>query len=279
MFQKRVHHFINDVILSPAHPIGEVIDYFYRVEFQQRRWPHIHCLFWIKNAPLLDETQEDHSSVEDFIDRYILCDLDSNASNIASQVQLHSKKHSKSCKKGNQKYCFNFPRPPSFRTFICKPPKDTPENIAQLKEQPMAHLTALWQILNSHAELPSDITTQRVFKKAGITQEILEKSLCLLTKKTTVILKRSPQACWINQFNSALLQTWNVNMDMQYVIDDYSCIKYNLSYISKKESEEGDLLRCAQQEAREGNTDALTELRQLGRTYLTHREISVMEVV
>ena len=68
-------------------------------------------------------------------------------------------------------------------------------------------------------------------------------------------------------------------MDIQYVIDAYSCIKFILSYISKKESEEGNILKCAQQEAREGKSDALSELRQLGRTYLTHREISVMEAV
>ena len=47
MFQRRVHAFINKVILSKSNPIGHVIDYFYRVEFQSRGWPHIHCLFWI----------------------------------------------------------------------------------------------------------------------------------------------------------------------------------------------------------------------------------------
>lgn len=47
MFEKRVEALMRDLILSPAQPIGEVVDYFYRVEFQARGSAHIHCLFWI----------------------------------------------------------------------------------------------------------------------------------------------------------------------------------------------------------------------------------------
>ena len=46
-----VQLFFHDIITSSSHPIGEVVDFFYRVEFQQRGSPHIHGLFWIKNAP------------------------------------------------------------------------------------------------------------------------------------------------------------------------------------------------------------------------------------
>lgn len=42
--------FIRDVSKSSVAPMGKVADYFYRVEFQQRRSPHIHGLFWIKDA-------------------------------------------------------------------------------------------------------------------------------------------------------------------------------------------------------------------------------------
>ena len=31
--------------------IGEIADYFNRVEFQKRRSLHIHGLFWVKEAP------------------------------------------------------------------------------------------------------------------------------------------------------------------------------------------------------------------------------------
>ena len=50
-FEHMVQLFIRDVLKSSIMPIGEITDYFYRVEFQQRGSPHIHGLFWIKNAP------------------------------------------------------------------------------------------------------------------------------------------------------------------------------------------------------------------------------------
>ena len=50
-FEHMVQLFIHDFIKSSCQPIGEVNDFFYRVEFQQRGSPHIHGLFWIKNAP------------------------------------------------------------------------------------------------------------------------------------------------------------------------------------------------------------------------------------
>ncbi|KAJ8050356.1 hypothetical protein HOLleu_03530 [Holothuria leucospilota] len=69
------------------------------------------------------------------------------------------------------------------------------------------------------------------------------------------------------------MQTWIFNLDA------YSCIMYILSYISKAEREMGDLLKTAQQEARERNLNAMDELRKLGSHYLLHREVSVMESV
>ena len=43
-----VQLFIRDVLKSDLLPIGEIADYFYRVEFQQRGSPHIHGLFGLK---------------------------------------------------------------------------------------------------------------------------------------------------------------------------------------------------------------------------------------
>jgi hypothetical protein len=50
-FDHMVQLFIRAELKSSGAPIGEIPDYFYRVEFQQRGSPHIHGLFWIKDAP------------------------------------------------------------------------------------------------------------------------------------------------------------------------------------------------------------------------------------
>ncbi len=86
--------------MSPSHPIGKTVDYFYRVEFQQRGSPHVHCLFWIENAPRIDLNTDEE--VVRFIDEYVTCELpseDEKLLDIVTSVQQHSKHHSKTCKK------------------------------------------------------------------------------------------------------------------------------------------------------------------------------------
>ncbi|TKS65165.1 ATP-dependent DNA helicase PIF1 [Collichthys lucidus] len=116
MFDFRWHCFLREVLMSPANPIGKIKDYFYRVEFQQRGSPHVHCLFWIENAPIIDKNTD--AEVIQFIDRYVTCELPSNDEELldtVTSVQQHSKRHAKTCKKGKTVCRFNFPRPPSAR--------------------------------------------------------------------------------------------------------------------------------------------------------------------
>lgn len=111
MFEHRFHIFLHEVILSPAEPIGKIQDYFFRVEFQQRGSPHVHCLFWVHNAPNL--SQHGKQAVCEFIDRYVSCSIpkaddDLKLNNSVLQVQQHSKNHSKSCRKGGKECRFSF---------------------------------------------------------------------------------------------------------------------------------------------------------------------------
>ena len=283
MFDKRVHHLLRELILGDCRVLGEVTDHFYRIEFQQRGWPHVHALFWIKDAPQLlqGDTQHD-KQVCDFIDDHISCKIPDEEQQQSlhekvSSVQSHSKNHTKSCKKGKKICRFNFPRPSSTKTFICRPlspPEDVDEKIWIKKHKD--NLDKFWEVLNA-AE--AGATADDILLKSGLTQGEFEEALCSQAKKISVILKRQPDECWVNQYNPHLLEAWNANIDVQYVVDAYSCIAYILSYISKKESEEGELLKAAQKEAREGNVSALSELRKIGKVYLTHREVSSMEAI
>lgn len=115
MFDHRFQTFVTEIIIK-RNSIGKVKDRFHRIEFQQRGSPHAHCLFWIEDAPLLDE--DDGQTVCDFVDRFVSCQLpddtiDPELHEIVTSVQQHSKNNSKSCKKNGTTYRFNFPRPPS----------------------------------------------------------------------------------------------------------------------------------------------------------------------
>ena len=279
IFDHRVKLFLSKVIRSPANPIGEVIDWFYRVEWQARGSPHIHCLFWIKDAPILGKDSD--QTVCDFIDQFISCQIPPQNVDLHRKVstfQKHSKNHTKSCKKGNRPCRFNYPRPVAKRTFISRPVSNTDEHAPTENEVKLAktQLSAVWDILNRNLEDES-ISTDDLLQQAGMTWETYKHLYNVATNKLSVNMQRDPKDCWTNNYSPPLLDIWNANMDIQYITDPYSCIMYILSYISKAEHELSDILRHAQEELKEGNHDLKTEMRKLGNVYLDYREISCQE--
>ena len=54
-------------------PLGEIVDYAIRIEFQARGSPHAHCVIWVRDAPKFEV--DDDTKVCDFIDQYISCEI------------------------------------------------------------------------------------------------------------------------------------------------------------------------------------------------------------
>ena len=50
-FQYRLNEFFQNFLKSPAEPLGEIVGYAIRIEFQARGPPHDHTVLWIKDAP------------------------------------------------------------------------------------------------------------------------------------------------------------------------------------------------------------------------------------
>ncbi|XP_062597979.1 uncharacterized protein LOC134259411 [Saccostrea cucullata] len=282
MFEHRFHVFQNNVIMSPAKPIGNIVDYFVRVEFQQRGSPHMHCLYWVENAPKLDEDSEE--TVCDFIDRHVTCalppeDTDQELRQIVLDVQQHSKGHSKSCRKKGTECRFNFPRPPTESTFISRQLEQNMDDSSNALGSAQAKeiLLKVWNEVMDDANACK--TTEEIFNNINLSQDLYERAHKVLTSKTTTILKRNPTEMWTNQYNPCLLKSWDANMDIQYVLDPFSCIVYIISYISKSEREMGMLLKQTQIEAAEGNLSAHDTIKRVGSAYLNHREVSAQEAV
>ncbi|CAG2195295.1 unnamed protein product [Mytilus edulis] len=175
MFDHRFHTFLKEIIIKRK-IIGNVKDHFHRIEFQQRGSPHAHCLFWIEDAPVVD--QDDDQTVCDFVDKYVSCQLpdktvDPELHSIVSSVQQHSKNHSKFLPQKGTTCRFNFPRPPSEKTFISRRKSLADPSIKkspqQMKDFAQSVLQKLWTVLqDEHLE---NITTQNLFEAAGITQK------------------------------------------------------------------------------------------------------------
>ena len=62
---------MNHILNGPSKPIGQIKDYFWRVEFQQRGSPHIHSLWWVEDAP----TVEGRRKAPGFNDKYVSCQV------------------------------------------------------------------------------------------------------------------------------------------------------------------------------------------------------------
>ena len=68
-------------------------------------------------------------------------------------------------------------------------------------------------------------------------------------------------------------------MDIQYVLDPYSCAIYILSYITKGQRGMSRLLEKASEEAKAGNKDITNRVRHIGNKFLNAVEISAQEAV
>nr|XP_057920504.1 uncharacterized protein LOC131117065 [Doryrhamphus excisus] len=303
MFDFRWHVFLREVIMSSSQPIGKVVDYFYRVEFQQRGSPHVHCLFWVENAPRIEVNSDEE--VTKFIDRYVTCELqpqDEGLTETVSSVQQHSKRHSKTCKKKNTVCRFGFPKPVSGRTFIshqfdgqgqktctcqvsqstgvktCTCPKASQNAVNMKAEEASEIIKSIKTALADENHAYQSV--EHLFHSLGITQNTFEAAHRRLGRRTEVIMKRQINEVWINPYSKPLLKCWNANMDIQYVVDAYACVVYIISYISKAEREIGLLLSNAQKEAsKQANVSAKEALKSLGSVYLHNRDVCAQEAV
>lgn len=52
-FQYRVETFFTEILLSNANPIGKIVYYALRIEFQMRGSPQLHAFIWTSDCPKL----------------------------------------------------------------------------------------------------------------------------------------------------------------------------------------------------------------------------------
>ena len=201
-FQKKWHSIFNDLINNKENGIfGTVDDFFWRIEYQARGAPHVHCVLWIKDAPILGQNTPEE--VQNFINKVCTCAKpDASKSPTLSQLVSHFQMHKCNtyCQKSykrNGKFCkkcrFGFPRPPKTETEI----HDFIDCLAVAKnKQP---------------------------------------------RKRLYQLRRSTDEAQINDYNPALLLANQGNVDIQYIGHLGSRLPYYItSYITKYERSEVD---------------------------------------
>lgn len=258
-FDNRVQIFINTVLKSHHNPLGVVTDVFRRVEFQNRGSPHIHMLVWTSDAPKYKENSDE--AIEAYVDQYVTCSLQENDALLKHLVELQVHKHSKTCKKGGKTVCrFGFPLPPLPKTMLLEP-LDVDVDTYRKK------YSVLQEKLNEYKDgcnLDYDSFLENVIK---MSQEDYIKCIRASLKSPKIFLKRSPSEMRVNYYNQSLLQAWNANLDIQFVLDPYACATYIVAYISKSQRGISAMLDKASQEA----------TRHIGNKFLNFVEVSAQE--
>ncbi|XP_077967731.1 uncharacterized protein LOC144421967 [Styela clava] len=276
LFQNRFQSFLRNIILSSCKPLGEVVDYFFRVEFQQRGSPHIHCLLWVKDSPKYGVNS--NAEVEAYIDRHVTCQIpqeheDKELFDIVNSVQQHSKSHTKSCRKKGTVCRYGFPRPPSSRTFIPQCDQGIAADDSAIAKAKDILKKIMSHIFNENWQCAEDANLAKLLEELNITQDGIEMSCRMITKKVSVILQRECSSIWTNPYNPTLLRAWNANLDVQFVTDAYACVVYILSYISKGEREMSFLMEgCVNECLNQGHHSARDVMKKIGMLYLRNRE-------
>ena len=268
-FQYQLDTFFQAFLKSKAHPIGELIDYAIRIEFQARGSPHAHTILWIKDAPKMG-IQEDEEICQ-FIDRYVYCSIPNDElAEMVTKVQKH--RHSATCRR-HGKCRFHYPRPPSPFTLIARE-AHSHHFTAQELEKLQIELCTVRKILDDK-DTPENITLEELLEKAQVSQDAYVECLKLCSRGNSVVMKRSPSECWINTYNPDVIQAWKGNMDIQYILDPYACVMYIASYMLKSEGEMSELLKQVCKECR--GEDIRVQLRRIQSVFLNHRELSAQE--
>ena len=268
-FHYRLETFFKHVLMSNANPLGQIVDYVIRIEFQARGSPHAHTLLWVKNAPQIDIETDDE--VCEFVQKYISCSIpdDEDERELVCKLQRHS--HSSYCrKKGSCR--FRYPKPPSDKVIIAKEP-DT-EGSMELKAHARNIMSKVYNAITEQ-ESVGPMSTEELLQLIHVSSEEYYKALSVTMRGRKVILARKPCEANINPYNRTCILAWRANMDIQFVEDPHACIMYIAAYISKDEKGMGELLKQVSKECQDLEIKA--KLRKLGAVFLNNREVSAQE--
>ena len=281
-FDKRIRELFH-VLQHPKGPFNDhpITDTYVRVEFQHRGSPHVHCLLWLNNAPIYEK--DDSNSINNclkFINKYIT----TNSDNIdETLIQLQTHRHSKSCLKfkGDKVICrFDFPQLPMPSNVILEPVdsvnNEIYDEIYNCIKQSLCEIEKSSKYGTIKLE---DITFEMFLNQINLTLDEYTFAIRTQLKNPKVFLKRDLKDIRVNGYNVEILKLHRANIDIQFILDPYSCVQYILNYLNKPDRGMSKLLREAAEEVKAGNLSIQHRLRIIGDRYLKATEISAQEAV
>ena len=313
VFDKRLQNFISQIIMAKNSPMKTQF-WQYRIEFQARGAGHAHGVLWLdlkkldSDFPGIESIYDsiktnDHFSssqlsvLQKFIDTFISCSLDDeNVKDIVKEVQIHH--HSKTCRKYGSHCRFGFPRYPSEETIVAQPLNEldfpskeelecykfTLEQALKKVDEVLQNMDQLFakdKIFANH--LLEKITLDDILMQAGIEKELKSAKrlyyealkMSSKGKAKTIILRRTVQEMWVNNYNPEWILAWNGNMDIQLCLDMFAICTYITDYYTKDES--GTLHQLVKAAKECHGKSQKEKMRALSHVFLTHRHVGESE--
>ncbi len=275
MFKYRLDNIFTEFLESTANPIGQVTDKMKKIEFQGRGSPHNHSLIWIDGAPqFIEGDEENNKKVCEFIDKFICAQIpegDDERSRklreLVLRLQIH--KHSAYCRRDGR--CrFGIPAAPSPVTLISGKPA---ENTSKKVKEATALLQEVMKVVICFPDEPLEFA----LTMAKVDYDEYLDALAVSCNAHKIVLRREPKDCYVNPYNPDILLNWEANMDIQYVLDAYSCVMYLVSYVLKDERALSDLLRRASRESQ--NEGIRKQMDIIGSKFLSTREMPIQKAI
>ncbi len=275
MFKYRLDNLFTHFLESSANPLGQMSDKIKKIEFQGRGTPHNHSLLWIEGAPqFIPGDEENNKKVCEFIDRYICAripegddDRSKKLRELVLRLQIH--KHSAYCRR-NGKCRFGIPAAPSPITLISGKPD---EDITKKVKEATSVLQEVMKVVICFPDMPLELA----LNMAKVSYDDYLDALAVSCNAHRVVLKREPKDCFVNPYNPDILLNWEANIDVQYVLDAYSCIMYLVSYVLKDEKSLSDMLRRVSKENK--NETIRKQMNVIGSKFLGTREMPIQKAI
>ena len=122
---------------------------------------------------------------------------------------------------------------------------------------------------------PKDINS--ILLEIGCTTEEYYDALKISTDNDFQIhFKRKPNSCFVNNYFTEGLMSWEANVDIQPVINHYKAVAYMCVYFPKSEEE---AMKQVVKETVKENINVFQKMKAFSKAYTTKRECSVQEAV
>ena len=120
------------------------------------------------------------------------------------------------------------------------------------------------------AQLPmcASMTLENILKDLNMDIETYTNALCISQKSQNIILKHDVEDIFINACNRDILTMWPGNINLHYVVEEYSTVMYVCSYMMKGEKALGETLNRVANECR--NDDLWTQMKKIKKAFLAN---------